>query len=80
MRRSPRLDPIMELTLHSEITCPACAGKSVEAMPEDACIYYYECKHCRLLLKPLKGDCCVFCSFGTVKCPPVQLSGRPCCG
>lgn len=69
----------MELTLRSEITCPECGGKSEEEMPEDACIYFYECRHCRRLLKPLKGDCCVFCSFGTAKCPPVQLSGRGCC-
>lgn len=69
----------MNPTLESEITCPACRGKSVEAMPEDACIYFYECKHCGQLLKPVKGDCCVFCSYGTVKCPPVQLSGRGCC-
>ncbi|WP_349666169.1 GDCCVxC domain-containing (seleno)protein, partial [Sinorhizobium sp. 6-117] len=24
------------------------------------------------LLRPRPGDCCVFCSFGSVKCPPVQ--------
>ena len=29
-------------------------------------------------LKPLAGDCCVFCSFGSVKCPPIQR-GDPCC-
>ena len=31
-------------------------------------------------LKPKKGDCCVFCSYGTVKCPPIQESGKSCCG
>ena len=30
------------------------------------------------VLKPLKGDCCVFCSYGTVKCPPIQ-QGQSCC-
>ena len=48
-------------------------------MPEDACIYFYECKGCGELLRPRKGDCCVFCSYGTVKCPPVQSSGSGCC-
>ena len=47
-------------------------------MPTDACIYFYECKGCGTLLKPLAGDCCVFCSFGSVKCLPVQL-GDDCC-
>ena len=23
-------------------------------------------------LRPRSGDCCVFCSYGTVKCPPIQ--------
>ncbi|WP_368736408.1 GDCCVxC domain-containing (seleno)protein [Proteus terrae] len=25
-----------------------------------------------MLLTPLEGDCCVFCSYGTVPCPPIQ--------
>jgi hypothetical protein len=24
------------------------------------------------LLKPKSGDCCVFCSYGDVPCPPIQ--------
>ncbi len=24
--------------------------------------FFYDCKHCAALLRPLKGDCCVFCS------------------
>jgi hypothetical protein len=32
-------------------------------------------------LKPLAGDCCVFCSYGSVPCPPVQQNGKSgCCG
>ncbi len=56
------------------ITCPNCGFKKNEIMPLDACVYYYECEKCKVLLKPLPGDCCVYCSFGTVKCPPVQAS------
>ena len=47
-------------------------------MPTDACQYFYECSGCHELLKPRRGDCCVFCSYGTVKCPPVQEEGRCC--
>jgi len=47
-------------------------------MPLDSCTWYYECTHCRELLRPKRGDCCVFCSFGSVKCPPVQESGNCC--
>ena len=68
----------LEVTLHSVITCPACGTTAVEEMPTDACIYFYEGKGCRKLLNPVAGDCCVFCSFGSVKCPPVQLKKRCC--
>lgn len=64
--------------LRSTITCPQCGHKEDEIMPTDACAYFYECVKCKTRLKPLKGDCCVYCSYGTVKCPPVQ-SGENCC-
>jgi len=48
-------------------------------MPTDACQWFYECEQCHAVLKPLAGDCCVFCSYGTVPCPPIQVqrSGEP---
>jgi hypothetical protein len=42
-------------------------------MPTDACQFFYECEGCHAVLRPLPGDCCVFCSYGTVKCPPMQM-------
>jgi len=48
-------------------------------MPLDACIYFFDCPGCGGQLKPLSGDCCVYCSFGDVKCPPIQ-EDRACCG
>ena len=62
----------------SVLTCPSCGASAEEEMPVDACVYFYECRGCGMLLKPNKGDCCVFCSFGTVKCPPIQ-SSTSCC-
>lgn len=41
-------------------------------MPTDACQWFYECKSCQTVLKPLEGDCCVYCSYATVPCPPIQ--------
>lgn len=50
-------------------------------MPVDACQWYYECKGCGVLLRPQTGDCCVFCSYGSVPCPPIQQAGgHGCCG
>jgi hypothetical protein len=56
----------------SVLTCPTCGTSAEEEMPLDACMRYYECRGCRALLEPNPGDCCVFCSFGSVKCPSVQ--------
>ncbi len=61
-----------EIVLQSELCCPKCEYRTEEEMPTDSCLYYYECKGCGALLKPRPGDCCVFCSYGTVACPPVQ--------
>ena len=68
-----------EVKLQSEITCPECGHRETETMPTDACQWYYECKGCGALLRPLKGDCCVFCSYGTVPCPPVQVGEEDNC-
>jgi hypothetical protein len=58
--------------LRSTLTCPECGGVSTETMPTDACHYFYDCLHCGAVLRPLAGDCCVFCSYGDMPCPPIQ--------
>lgn len=68
----------MKIELLSTITCPSCGHKKTEEMPTNACLFFYECEHCKTRLKPKPGDCCVFCSYGTVKCPPIQ-QGTNCC-
>ncbi|WP_304609511.1 GDCCVxC domain-containing (seleno)protein [Mucilaginibacter sp. FT3.2] len=67
------------LILNSTITCPNCGFQQQELMPVDSCQYFYTCRNCEAYLKPLHGDCCVFCSYGSVKCPPIQ-QGISCCG
>ncbi|WP_281858043.1 GDCCVxC domain-containing (seleno)protein [Litoreibacter halocynthiae] len=67
-----------EVVLKSTLTCPNCGHVEAEIMPTDACQWFYECKSCRTVLKPLEGDCCVFCSYATVSCPPIQ-EGNSCC-
>jgi hypothetical protein len=56
----------------SVLTCPNCGHQSRETMPTNACQFFYDCKRCGQRLKPKQGDCCVFCSYGTVPCPPMQ--------
>ena len=69
-----RFRPKAAPRLESEITCPQCGARCTEKMPTDACQFFYECGGCGALLRPKPGDCCVFCSYGSVKCPPMQLA------
>ncbi|TWX71856.1 hypothetical protein ESZ36_01085 [Colwellia demingiae] len=66
------------IILESVITCPECGFNKKEVMLTNACQYFYKCTSCHVIIKPLAGDCCVYCSFGTVKCPPIQEK-RACC-
>ncbi len=61
-----------EIQAISTITCPECGHKKSETMPTDACQFFYDCEGCGAVLKAQKGDCCVYCSYGTVPCPPIQ--------
>ena len=64
--------------LQSALTCPRCSYVKQETMPTDACQFFYECENCKIVLRPLPGDCCVFCSFGSVKCrrcKRIELAG-----
>ena len=62
----------------STIKCPECGFEKEETMPTDACQFFYECSKCGKRLKPKGGDCCVFCSYGTVPCPSIQ-ENKKCC-
>ena len=60
------------MQLLSSIACPACGHVATEIMPTDACQILYTCKLCGLEMRPKQGDCCVYCSYGSVPCPPMQ--------
>ncbi|MGC1392504.1 MAG: GDCCVxC domain-containing (seleno)protein [Bacteroidales bacterium] len=48
-------------------------------MPTDSCQFFYECSNCRKIIGPKPGNCCVYCSYGSMKCPPVQRTGKCLC-
>ncbi|WP_142534842.1 GDCCVxC domain-containing (seleno)protein [Saccharicrinis carchari] len=68
----------MKLILESIISCPNCGFQKGETMFEDSCQFFYECESCHTVLKPKPGDCCVYCSYGSVKCPSIQKD-KNCC-
>jgi hypothetical protein len=61
--------------LRSTISCPYCSHSQTLTMAEDSCLVAYDCPACGARLTPNPGDCCVFCSYGDVPCPPVQKNG-----
>jgi hypothetical protein len=77
-RIQAREQAMNEPTLESVLTCPKCGFASAETMPTEACQFFYECKGCGAIFKPKAGDCCVFCSFGSEKCPPMQAKPTRC--
>lgn len=78
-------DAAPTIRLTSIITCPVCGYEATERMPTDACQFFYDCRGCGTLLRPKERDCCVFCSYGSVPCPPIQEAraggtAAACCG
>jgi ribosomal protein S27AE len=57
---------------HSDVVCPSCGFVKRETMPTHACRVVYVCGQCGATLRPKAGDCCIFCSYGSVPCPPMQ--------
>jgi Bacteriophage tail assembly protein len=61
-------DPILQ----SILRCPHCGHSERLSMPTEACVFFHECAACHAIIRPKPGDCCVFCSFGSEVCPPMQ--------
>jgi hypothetical protein len=64
------MDPRVKLI--STVRCPKCGFESPEQMPERYCLVRYECRMCGHIMVPGEGKCCIFCTFGDVKCPSMQ--------
>ncbi|WP_343899459.1 GDCCVxC domain-containing (seleno)protein [Arthrobacter rhombi] len=62
----------MGIELTSVVTCPLCGRETSAQMSVDSCQYFWNCPECGERLQPLAGDCCVFCSYGTARCPSRQ--------
>jgi len=74
--RGSRTKPPIVTT--STISCPQCGARTTAQMPTNACQYFFECPHCSAQLRPKPGDCCVFCSYGDIQCPPKQAGDDSC--
>ena len=56
----------------SKLVCPHCSHEKTITMPSTFCQYFLECTNCKTVIKAKAGDCCVFCSYGDIKCPSIQ--------
>jgi len=61
------------------LTCPVCGQAQDVDMPEYGCVSFHDCADCKTRVQARKGECCVFCSYGDVPCPSVQISAKSCC-
>lgn len=55
------------------ITCPVCNEKTLETMSRESLKRIYHCPRCLTWLSPYPGDHCIYDSYGSVKCPRIQL-------
>jgi hypothetical protein len=69
MRSAQILTASVTLTVRNEVP-RAYGAEPPDTMPIDAYVRFWQCPACRPLVTPKRGDCCVFCSYGTVPCPP----------
>jgi len=63
--------------LEAMITCPRAASRSRTKRPMPP--IFLRLHGLWHLLRPKSGDCCVFCSYGSVPCPPIQAGETPTC-
>ena len=63
---------MVDTTRQSVMTCPHCGFQRAELMPEHSCVIVYQCQRCGAVLRPAEGDCCVYCTYGTLPCPAIQ--------
>ncbi|MEX2283977.1 MAG: GDCCVxC domain-containing (seleno)protein [Gemmatimonadota bacterium] len=54
---------------NATIVCPHCGHRAKETIPTDACVFFYACTSCTVVIRPKPGDCCVFCSYSDSQCP-----------
>lgn len=63
----------MEVITKTRLKCPECGFVQELEMPMNACQFFHECANCKSMLIPKASDCCVFCSYAEVPCPPKQI-------
>jgi hypothetical protein len=62
------------------VTCPVCKTGVQVTMVSETPPQIYHCPVCLTWLSPKKGDHCIYDSYGSVNCPPIQVKKRRAAG
>jgi hypothetical protein len=61
------------LRTQSVITCVMCGHAEQFTMPRYAVRTLYRCGGCGTVYTTGRGECCIYCSYGSTPCPSAQL-------
>jgi len=64
---------VMEVLYRNNLSCPECGEKQKSEMLDEDYSYAYQCNGCASIIEKKENDCCVYCSYGEVKCPSQQM-------
>lgn len=67
-----------EPALQSTVRCPACRVETTAIMPTDACVFFWSCPACEVVVRPKAGDCCVFLLLRIDPLPAQRTRVTPC--
>jgi len=60
------------LILETMLKCPHCSVEQRATMPVSGMKMAQDCRFCNETMIAKQGSCCVFCSYGIIKCPDAQ--------
>ncbi|WP_445223483.1 GDCCVxC domain-containing (seleno)protein [Catalinimonas locisalis] len=63
----------MKVKKLSTLTCPVCKYQVLKRMPLEKSVSEFVCLNCSSTIKVKEYECCVFCTYGSVTCPRVQI-------
>ncbi len=70
------LNEIWNPFIETVIKCPHCGVEQQATMTLTGKKIAHDCRFCNQTMYAKKGECCVFCSFGAIKCLGTQEKER----
>jgi hypothetical protein len=65
------------LIFGTTVKCPHCGVERTAIMPSMGRKMALSCPSCNKIIFKKEDSCCVFCSYGIIKCPVEQEKERP---